>query len=163
MRLELTDVGLLVELANHYTTRGASYVSVALLFYVTFSKSFSSFGENKFLELKSPEQLNSYFSQGYIIGKYRINYLSLAVNRPISALPWIGAHLWLFSSYITYSDGSKTIQTSIQITPVPRWTSTDKSGRKAIKFATNPLYFLNICLYNYIVLSSSSSELKPIC
>ena len=28
MRLELTHVGLLVELANHYTTRGALMVSV---------------------------------------------------------------------------------------------------------------------------------------
>ena len=53
------------------------------------------------------------------------------------------------------------LKTFIQITPVSRWTSAEKSGRKAIKFAPpTTLYFLNICLCNYIVLSSSSSDLK---
>ena len=31
MRLELTRVGLLVELANHYTTRGALYLDVVAI------------------------------------------------------------------------------------------------------------------------------------
>ena len=41
-------------------------------------------------------------------------------------------------------------------TPVPRWISADKSGHKTIKFATNLLYLLNMCLDNYIVLCSLS-------
>ena len=34
MRLELTRVGLLAELANHYTTRGALVVAVVIVFVV---------------------------------------------------------------------------------------------------------------------------------
>ena len=37
MRLELTRVGLLVELANHYTTRGA-YQTEAMGMFLLFSK-----------------------------------------------------------------------------------------------------------------------------
>ena len=40
MSLELTRVGLLVELANHYTTTGASYIIVSAL--VVLSQSLSS-------------------------------------------------------------------------------------------------------------------------
>ena len=35
MRLELTRVGLLVELANHYTTKGALFVNPIYLIYMS--------------------------------------------------------------------------------------------------------------------------------
>ena len=78
-------------------------------------------------------------------GKYRFKYMPLAVKGPIGTLLQIGAHILLLSIYITYNANSKTILTLIQITPIPRWTSADKSGRKAIQFATHLFYFLNTC------------------
>ena len=34
MRLELTRIGLLVELANHYTTRGAFFAAYVCMIYI---------------------------------------------------------------------------------------------------------------------------------
>ena len=93
------------------------------------------------------------------IGKYRINYLPLPVKGLISALRRIGAHLTPFILHCLFV-GSEITRTSIQLLQY-------QDGPQQISLALKPLslqstfyFFLNICLYDCIVLCSSSSELN---
>ena len=89
------------------------------------------------------------------IGKYLNNYLLLAVKGSISTLLWIGAHFLLLSIYNTYNADNITIKTFIQFTLVPRWTSADKSGHKAIKFTFFKYHHHHVVLVARISLTLS--------
>ena len=88
MRLELTRVGLLVELTNHYTTRGAySVVDDALNFSIVVRGSNSSPVISFTLELVS-------------LGTYKTPYiLSYGLNSCITVL----LHIWI-GKKITHED-----------------------------------------------------------
>ena len=87
---------------------------------------------------------------------WKIWLSALGGKGPIGALPRIDAH-FQFTSIVWLKRNQADTNS---ITPVSRWTSANKSGQKVIKFTTHLLNYLNIFLYNYIVLSSSLSELN---
>ena len=110
-------------------------------------------------------QLTRFGGRKWRSGVNRISHpdwvkLSVELNCAPNQNTKVFSSLQLLSIYIIYSADRKTRKTFIRTTLFPRLTSADESGYKAIKFATHPLYFLDICLCTYIVLSSSSSELK---
>ena len=81
MRLELTRVGLLAELANHYTTRGALLNSLSDMFKFIHTANMSRLSE----PMIGDALLNS-FSQSLMVGCYGIATLRgyLIPNPPYS-------------------------------------------------------------------------------
>ena len=74
MRIELTRVGLLVYLANHYTTRGAHVQDVTQGQHLCSAGLNSLFAYSTYIDLLSPTKIN-------------LSYLSIAKKRWIHDFP----------------------------------------------------------------------------
>ena len=88
MRLELTLAGLLVKLANHYTTRGALYLSIYLYLlkscYITCTFNFDWFGLVGFYSISTIVgylMLNPLYT--YVLNIYDLVLLGFMAYQPL--------------------------------------------------------------------------------